>query len=187
MTSVTSAAAPRGAVLVRTAVAADVAGITAFGEEVVPAHYAPLIGAVAAQAQVSRWWDPVSIDAAVAAGLVVVAEADGQVVGLGQRGRMDGEHVIWKLYLDPAHRGRGVGPRLLRALVEQLPADAERVWIEHVAANERAGAFYEREGFTVDRVEASGAGEPATDQVWRVRPLVAAGRGGSTSEEARIT
>ena len=50
----------------------------------------------------------------------------------------------------PRHRGRGLGRRLLDALIAQLPADARRLYIEHFVANHRAGTFYEREGFTVD-------------------------------------
>lgn len=47
----------------------------------------------------------------------------------------------------------------------------DRLRIEHFAANERAGAFYEREGFTVERIEPSPTGDPALAQVWRARPL----------------
>ena len=172
------AASSRGAVVVRRAVAADVAGVIGFGRAVIPEHYAPLIGADAARAQVEQWWQADSIAAAVEAGLVVIAEEAGQVVGVGQRGRMDVEHVIRKLYLHPGQRGRGLGRQLLGALVDQLPAGVGRVWIEHFAANERAGGFYEREGFTVERVEASAAGDAATDQVWRVRPVLPDQSGG---------
>ena len=171
------------AVVVRTAVTVDVAGIVGFGRAVILEHYAPLIGAGAAHAQVEQWWGEGSIAAAVDAGLMVITEQAGQVIGVGQRGRMDGEHVIWKLYLHRAHRGRGLGRRLLGALVDQLPDDARRVWIEHVAANERAGAFYEREGFTIERIEASAAGDAGTDQVWRVRPVALARPGGAPVEQ----
>jgi RimJ/RimL family protein N-acetyltransferase len=57
--------------------------------------------------------------------------------------------VVYKLYVHPQHRGRGLGPQLLDALTRQLPANADRLYIEHFVANERAGAFYEREGFAV--------------------------------------
>lgn len=156
--------------VIRTAAVADVAGIVSFGRAVIAEHYAPLIGAGAARAQVDRWWQAGSIGEAVDAGLVVIAEGDGEVVGVGQRGQVGAEHVIWKLYLHRAHRGRGLGLRLLQALVDRLPEDAERVWIEHFAANEQAGRFYEREGFAIQRVEASTDGV-GTDQVWRVRPV----------------
>jgi ribosomal protein S18 acetylase RimI-like enzyme len=107
----------------------------------------------------------------MAEGLVVVAEADGQVVGVGQRGRSGADHVVYKLYVHPQHRGRGLGPQLLDALTRQLPADTDRLYIEHFVANERAGTFYEREGFTVERIESSPTEDPALGVVWRARHL----------------
>jgi len=83
----------------------DVAAICRFGETHIRTHYTPLIGA---DEQVRRWWT--HLGAAVAAGLVVVAKADGQLVGVGQRGRREADHVVYKLYVHPQHRGRGLGP-----------------------------------------------------------------------------
>jgi GNAT superfamily N-acetyltransferase len=103
--------------------------------------------------------------------MVVVAEADGELAGVGQRGRRGADHVVYKLYVHPGHRGRGLGQLLLDALAGRLPADADRLCVEHFAANERAGAFYEREGFTVDRVEPGPSGDPALAIVWRSCPL----------------
>jgi ribosomal protein S18 acetylase RimI-like enzyme len=156
----------------------DVIAICRFGETHVRAHYAPLIGAAAADEQIRRWWNETQIGVAVAERLLVVAEEDGQVVGVGQRGRRGADHVVYKLYVHPRYRGRGLGPRLIEALTRQLPADADRLYIEHFAANERAGAFYEREGFTVQRIEASPTGNPALGVVWRARHLEPDARAG---------
>jgi GNAT superfamily N-acetyltransferase len=156
---------------VRDAEPRDVARICEFGATHVPPHYAPLIGPEAAEAQVRNWWTEAQIGAAVARGLVVVAEVGHEIVGVGQRGRNGEDHVVYKLYVHPEQRGRRLGPQILAALVRQLPDDADRLYIEHFAANARAGAFYEREGYAVDRVEASTSGDPALDQVWRVRQL----------------
>ena len=157
--------------VVRDAGPDDVRAVCAFGAAHVRPHYAPLIGAQAADAQVRDWWNADAIGAAVAAGLVVVAEANGRVVGVGQRGRSGADHVVYKLYVSPDRRGSGLGPRLLDALVAQLPSDADRLAIEHFAANERAGAFYEREGYRVERVEPSPTGDPRLAVVWRARSL----------------
>lgn len=157
--------------VVRDARPDDVAAICWFGAAHIPPHYAPLIGTDAADAQVRRWWNETQISAAVAAGVVVVAEVDGHIVGVGQRGRNGADHVVYKLYVHPELRERRLGPRLLDALIRQLPADAERLYIEHFAANERAGAFYEREGFTAERIEPSVTGDPALAVVWRAREL----------------
>lgn len=157
--------------LVRAAIPADVASVCAFGDAHIRAHYTPLIGADAADAQVRNWWNVESISSAVASGLVVVAEADGQLLGVGQRGRHGADHVIYKLYVHPRDRGQGIGRQLLAGLIAQLPTGADRLYIEHFAANERAGAFYEREGFGVERVEPSASGRAALDVVWRVRAV----------------
>ncbi len=131
----------------------DVMAICRFGEEHVRAHYAPLIGEEAAARQVRMCWNDTDIAGAVARGSVVVADEGGHLAGVGQRGRDGDEYVIRKLYVHPRHRGGGLGARLLGVLIGQLPADAERVYAEHFGANERAGAFCEREGFTVERIE----------------------------------
>lgn len=156
---------------VRDARAEDVAAIRAFGEAYIPLHYTPLIGASAAAEQVRQWWSLSHLAEAVASGRVVVASSAGRLVGVGQRGRYGDDHVIYKLYVAPDHRGTGLGPRLISALVAQLPTGVDRVYIEHVASNTRAAAFYEREGFTVERLEPSSTGDPALAIVWRVRPL----------------
>lgn len=157
--------------VVRDAGPDDVVAICRFGEAHIRPHYAPLIGAAAADEQVRNWWNETHVGAAVAEGLVVVAEDDGQLVGVGQRGRRGADHVVYKLYIHPQHRGRGLGRQLIDGLTRQLPADADRLYIEHFVANERAGAFYEREGFTVQRIEPSPTGNPALGVVWRVRHL----------------
>lgn len=157
--------------VVRDARHEDVGEICRFGEAHIRPHYAPLIGAEAADEQVRSWWNETHVGAAVADGLVVVAAAEEHVVGVGQRGRSGADHVVYKLYVDSRHRGGGLGKRLLSALIRQLPADADRLYLEHFVANERAAAFYDREGFTVERVEPSPTGNPALGVVWRVRPL----------------
>jgi GNAT superfamily N-acetyltransferase len=166
-----SAGAGTAEPVVRDAGHGDVIAICRFGEAHIRPHYAPLIGAAAADAQVRTWWNETHIAAAVADGLVVLAEEDGQVVGVGQRGRRGADHVIYKLYVHPQRRGHGLGPRLIDALTRQLPAGADRLYIEHFAANERASAFYEREGFAAQRFEPSPTGNPALGVVWRVRRL----------------
>ncbi|GAB2850095.1 GNAT family N-acetyltransferase [Lentzea nigeriaca] len=123
-----------------------------------------MIGEEAARDQL-RFWTETQITRAVTRGLMVVAEARDRIVGVGQRGRLDpttdSEHVIYKLYLHPDFRGHGIGPRLIDALVAQM--DTDEVHIEHFAANVRAGAFYEREGFAVVRRDG--------DIVWRSRAV----------------
>jgi GNAT superfamily N-acetyltransferase len=170
-----SSKASRAEPAVRDAKHDDVAAICRFGEAHIRAHYAPLIGAEAADQQVRRWWNETEIGAAVDEGLVVVAETDGLLVGVGQRGRRGTEHVVYKLYVHPQFRSRGLGPLLLDALIQRLPANTDRLYVEHFTANERAGTFYEREGFTVERIDSGPTENPALGIVWRVRYLASAG------------
>lgn len=162
---------PAQGVTVREARSDDVPGICLFGDDHIAAHYAPIIGPREAADQVRRWWNADVVATAVAARLVVVAEADGELVGVAQWGRHEAEHVVYKLYVHPARRGRGLGRQLLDAVEARLPAEAERLCIEHFAGNDRAGAFYEREGYAVERVEPSATGDPALAVVWRARRL----------------
>jgi GNAT superfamily N-acetyltransferase len=157
--------------VVRNADRDDVMAICRFGEVHVRNHYTPLIGAEAAAKQVRMWWHETNIGGAVARNAVVVADEGGRIVGVGQRGLNGDDHVIYKLYVHPGYRGGGLGPRLLDALIAQLPPDVDRLYIEHFVANERAGAFYEREGFAVARVEPGSTGDPGLGVVWRVREL----------------
>lgn len=149
----------------------DVGAICQFGDAHIRPHYTPLIGAAAAAEQVRKWWNEEYVGHTVAQGLVLVAESDGQLVGVAQRGWRGDDPVLYKLYLHPDHRGAGLGPRLVAALIGQLPENTDRFYVEHPIANQRAGAFYEREGFRMDWIEPSSSGEPRRNVVWRVRQL----------------
>jgi GNAT superfamily N-acetyltransferase len=86
---------------------------------------------------------------------------------------------IYKLYVHPEWRGRGVGPLLLDAVIATMPTHATHVEIEHFAANERAARFcdrqgyrvYDRQGYRVDHVSADPSGDPALAIVWRTKAL----------------
>ena len=151
---------------IRSARPDDVETICRFGAAHIPDHYRPLIGNEAAQAQVDRWWNANRITQAVDGGQVTVAESDDQLVGVAERGQLGPSHVVWKLYLHPDHRGKGLGPEMLRHLIDQLPADAGALQVEVFEANRRADEFYEREGFRYVRTEPHPV-NPAMNIVWR--------------------
>ena len=101
---------------------------------------------------------------------VRVARRDGDIVGFVmfdlERGDFEQDEVrgvVRNLYVEPAHRGSGIGSRLLEtaeaALVE---AGATRISLEAMARNERARQFYERHGYAVHRVELEKAVENDT-------------------------
>ena len=155
-------------VTIRMAELGDVDAIVAFGAAVVPEHYASILGQRAARAQLA-WWTPERIAPAVEAGRIHLAITDGRdVVGVCQTGEMDGEQVIWKLYITPEHRGRSLGVALLRQAISLLPGHAEAVDVEHFAGNTSAARFYEREGFEVIRTDPAPSDQsPDAAIVWR--------------------
>lgn len=148
---------------VRVARTADYPAVRALGGRAVPDTYVPLYGDAYARRLLADWWSQDTLGAAIAAGEVVLAEAGTAVVGMAQLGSWAGEPVMWKLYVDPDHRGLGLGPALIDALIGLLPTGTPRLLTEHVPANTRAAAFYQREGF-----EPLSADERT---VWRSRPL----------------
>ncbi len=157
-------------VSIRLADERDLAAIAAFGAAVVPAHYEPIIGRDAALEQVDVWWTYEQLHSAWQTGALLIAEDD-ELVGVAELGSLEGEPVVWKLYIDPERRGEGTGRRLLHAAIAEIPRPASRVVLEHFAGNERAAAFYEREGFHHLRTEPAASGDPAAATVWRARPL----------------
>jgi GNAT superfamily N-acetyltransferase len=159
------------AIEVRRAELPDVARICAFGVAHIRAHYEPLIGGPAAQRQVDDWWNERVIRSAVVDGSISVAEDRSGLIGVVHVARQADPPTVYKLYVHPDHRGRGVGVALLDEVVATLPATATRLAIEHFAGNVRAASFYEREGFVVDRVAPEGTGDPRLAVVWRIKAL----------------
>jgi GNAT superfamily N-acetyltransferase len=162
---------PDHELVIRSAGVADVDRVCAFGETHIRPHYTPIIGARAADQQVATWWNRAQILSAAAESRLVLAEAHGTVVGVAQHGRHGADVVLYKLYLDPRYRGQGLGPRLIAAVIDALPPEVGRLCVEHIAGNVRAAAFYEREGFTVERVERGAPGGSGIDVVWRARAV----------------
>jgi ribosomal protein S18 acetylase RimI-like enzyme len=99
-----------------------------------------------------------------------VARLDDDIVGFVMFGLERGDYeqdetrgVVRNLYVVPAHRGFGIGSRLLAAAESVLTdAGATRLCLEAMARNERARRFYERHGYDVHRVELEKAVESDT-------------------------
>lgn len=154
---------------VRLATSDELEAICEFGAAHIPEHYGPLLGLDAAQAQVDDWWTRERMSRAVDEGRVVVAIEEGDIVGVGEWSLYGGNPVIWKLYVHPSHRSEGIGPRVIAAIIDHLPEGVNRLQVEHFAVNQRASAFYEREGFQeLHTVEHS---NPVMNVIWRERSL----------------
>lgn len=153
-------------VSIRLADVDDLDAIARFADDVVPAHYTPILGEEGARAQLD-WWTADRMKPAVEAGHVHVAVAGRAIVGVVQTGILDGDCVVWKLYLAPAFRGQSIGADLLRHAIAPFKEVADHVLVEHFAGNTKAADFYERHGWRVVRTEAARSGDPHAAVVWR--------------------
>lgn len=94
---------------------------------------------------------------------VIVAEAEGDTVGMvafdihdDALSRTEAVGIIEFLYVDPDHRGRGVGRALLDRAEDALSdAGVDVIDIEALVDNEGAIAFYEAAGYDHHRVRVS--------------------------------
>ena len=74
-----------------------------------------------------------------------------------------GERYLWNFVTLPAHRGRGIYPRLLEAIVRAESIDAERFWIIRAPENRASGAGIDKAGFVeVAELSFDVDGRPAT-------------------------
>jgi hypothetical protein len=98
---------------------------------------------------------------AAAWGWVATRTAD--IGELGSAFRIpDGERYLWNFVTLASHRGMGIYPRLVDAIVRVESADAERFWIARAPENHASGSGIRRAGFaTVAELSFDAAGRPA--------------------------
>jgi ribosomal protein S18 acetylase RimI-like enzyme len=76
----------------------------------------------------------------------------------------DGERYLWNFVTLAAHRGRGIYPFLLDAIVRAEGADAERFWVAYAPENHASGAGIRKAGFVaVAELSFRADGRPAVN------------------------
>lgn len=76
----------------------------------------------------------------------------------------DGERYLWNFVTLAAHRGLGIYPRLLDAVVRAESREAERFWIASAPENHASGAGIAKAGFVaVAELSFDRAGRPAVN------------------------
>ena len=55
---------------------------------------------------------------------------------------------MWKLYVQEAHHGQGIGGWLLQEIIDRLPPDVRQLKTEYYDSNLPAAQFYKAKGFT---------------------------------------
>jgi GNAT superfamily N-acetyltransferase len=103
-------------------------------------------------------------------GVVLFADAPGVAM---LEGRSD-LALIWDLRIDPAHRGKGIGGRLIAAAVEWARSHACRgLKVETQNINVGACRFYKNQGFELRSVEAGAYPNlPGELQMLWYRPVI---------------
>ena len=89
----------------------------------------------------------------------------------------DGERYLWNFVTLAAHRGRGIYPRLVDAIVRAEAPEADRFWIAYAPENHASGAGIRKAGFVPVAELSFDAGG---------RPAVRAEAGGDGAEAAAV-
>ena len=98
-----------------------------------------------------RFWTAVLTDERYSENRAVVAERDGELIGVAMSGPpLDPEPAwarqLYVLYVYAADHGTGAGPALLDAVID--PEESAALWVAD--PNPRAQAFYRKHGFVAD-------------------------------------
>jgi GNAT superfamily N-acetyltransferase len=73
-----------------------------------------------------------------------------------------GERYLWNFVTVRAHRGKGIYPRLIEAIVRAESREADRFWIAYAPENHASGAGIRKAGFvTVAELSFDASGRPA--------------------------
>lgn len=101
----------------------------------------------------------------------IVAEDDGRILGTGVATAYGPVGWVGTIFVDPEHRGQGLGRALTQAVVERLEARGCRTLL--LIASDYGRPLYEREGFSVQTVHRRFAapGSPPRPDDEQVRPF----------------
>jgi GNAT superfamily N-acetyltransferase len=147
----------------------DLGAVVEVGRRTWPATYEAIAGADYVAMGLAKWWTADANVSAIRAGRVLVAETDGEVVGMASFGPRNGDLVVWKLYVLPEHQGRGLGTALMDAVLERAQGHYPEVQLSYIDGNESAERFYKSRGFVEFDREAGGSGVP--ESVWLRLPV----------------
>jgi GNAT superfamily N-acetyltransferase len=92
-----------------------------------------------------------------------VATRSAEIGELGTRFDVPaGERYLWNFVTRPSHRGLGIYPRLLDAIVRAESAEATRFWVAYAPENHASGSGIRKAGFaTVAELSFDAAGRAA--------------------------
>jgi ribosomal protein S18 acetylase RimI-like enzyme len=135
-------------ILIRLAEPADVEAVRRLLVETWHDTYDSLIGAEKVTEITNSWHSIENLSRQVKTpnSSFLVAEEDGAIVGHALAGAQESVVVLSRLYVRPDRQRRGIGKRLLEAIVSRHPKNM-KVRLEVEAGNSKGLSFYLREGF----------------------------------------
>lgn len=142
---------------IREATPGDAHALHDLGAAVTYPTYAPVAGEGYAEFVMETWWEAGYIAESMERTTHYIAERDGEVLGTAVVGALDGEPVLWKLYVLPAEHGGGIGSALLATVIDAVDG-AEHLQLSYIDGNEHAAGFYRAKGFAYVRTEADSGG-----------------------------
>lgn len=146
--------------VIRRSAGEDAASIAALLERSWRETYSPLIGETRVEDAVAVWHRPGLFlseldDPHVAS--FVATETDGSIVGHAMAElRPGGEVWLERLHVDPEHFGTGLSADLLHAAIAAFVGEGAVIALEVLEGNDRAIAFYRKQGFDVVEKHACG-------------------------------
>lgn len=156
-----------GPVVIRPADGDDLEGVVAVGRAAWRETHATLYTPELIELFLDKWWTAGANAPAIRSGRTIVADRDGEIVGMASYGVTDGRFVVWKVYVHPDAQCSGIGGRLLEA-VEERAAGHDAVYLTFTDGNTRAESFARTRGFVHDGREQQN-GLP--DVLWMRRGL----------------
>lgn len=157
-------------VVIRTAEGNDLDRVLEIGHRTWPVIYEPIAGVDYVAMGLAKWWTADVVAASIRQGRTLVAELFGEVVGMAAFSTQQDGMVLWKLYVLPEHHGRGIGSRLMDAVVGRaLEAGLTRITLSYPDGNAYAARFHHAHGFVETHRESSGSGLP--ESIWVEREL----------------
>lgn len=155
-------------VLVRSADGDDLERIVAVGRTAMKASYERAMEPEMLDLLVAKFWTAEANIDAIRAGRTFVAEVEGDVVAMCAYGLQGGRPVVWKLYVLPEYQARGIGRRLLDAVIDRLAFDHTHIHMPIQDGNESGFLFARGAGLKeFEREQQSGM----PDLVWMRKRL----------------
>ena len=151
-------------VIIRAATQADLAAIGRLGALLVRTHHEfdPQRFIPATSATERGYGSYIGTQLGVKDVIVLVAERSGEVLGYTYAGVEGFDYMalrgpagaLYDIVVDPAHRGQGIGQRLLEATLSELAQrGAPRVVLSTAEQNEPAQRLFARAGFRTTMIE----------------------------------